>query len=295
MKLDAQALKARVEAALTETMRSLPGIPDRLREAMAYNLLMGGKRLRPVLLLTSCQMLGGDVEEAMAAACALEMIHTYSLIHDDLPGMDDDDLRRGQPTNHKRFGEGMAILAGDGLLSLAVEIICRRALDYPDHELRHMRALDAIMAGCGTRGMVAGQCLDLMAEGREDVCAEELFAIHRGKTGGLLVAAVTAGAHLAGAEEGQVAALRAYGEHLGVAFQIQDDILDVVGDAAKLGKQTGMDAQRGKLTYPALFGLEESRRRLLEQTRQAERALAGFGEAARPLIDMARALAHRDH
>lgn len=295
MKLDEKALKACVEAALEEAMRSLPGIPDRLREAMAYSLLMGGKRLRPVLLLTSCQMLGGDVDEAMAASCALEMIHTYSLIHDDLPGMDDDDLRRGQPTSHKRFGEGMAILAGDGLLSLAVEIICQQALAYPAHAMRHMRALDAIMAGCGTRGMVAGQCLDLMAEGRADVSPEELFAIHRGKTGGLLVAAVTAGAHLAGADPQQTASLRAYGEHLGVAFQIQDDILDVVGDAAKLGKQTGMDAQRGKLTYPALFGLEESRRRLLEQTRQAEQALSGFGPSAQPLIDMAQALVNRDH
>ncbi len=262
--------RALVERSLGPVLESLGGIPDRLLEAMEYSLLAGGKRLRPVMLLAACEMAGGDAETALPFACALEMIHTYSLIHDDLPAMDNDDLRRGKPTSHKVFGEGLAILAGDGLLNAAAELMARTAVEMGD--LRGIRALEIIMRHAGVTGMIAGQTKDVLCEGekpREDLVSY----IHAHKTADLLEAPLEAGLALAGADEKQIRAGFEYGLHLGLAFQMTDDLLDVTGDAALLGKNTGMDAALDKLTWVALKGVEGTARDAEEQVKLAIQAL----------------------
>ena len=245
-----------VERSLGPVLESLGEIPDRLLEAMRYSLLAGGKRLRPVMLLAACEMAGGEAELALPFACALEMIHTYSLIHDDLPAMDNDDLRRGKPTNHKVFGEDLAILAGDGLLNAAAELMARTAVEMAD--MRGIRALEIIMRHAGVTGMIAGQTKDVLSEG---VKPEET-----------LVSYIHALA-LAGADEKQIKAGFEYGLHLGLAFQMTDDLLDVTGDAALLGKNTGMDAALDKLTWVALKGVEGTAKDAEEQVALAEKAL----------------------
>lgn len=245
--------QAMIEAALPDMLASLGPMPELLREAMSYSLEAGGKRLRPVLLLAACDAAGGSVEEAMPFACALEMIHTYSLIHDDLPAMDNDDLRRGKPTNHKVFGEAMAILAGDGLLNAAGELMLRAAAGMPD--LRGTRAAEAILRRAGVTGMIAGQVMDVTGEGSEPTL-DKVSYIHLHKTADLLTAPIEAGLLLAGATEQQVLAGIAYGQHLGLAFQMVDDVLDVRGEAAVLGKSVGKDAAQGKLTWVAVRGLD---------------------------------------
>ncbi len=245
-----------VEEALSPQLASLGYIPEKLFEAMDYSLSAGGKRLRPVLLLAACETLGGDAEMALPFACALEMIHTYSLIHDDLPAMDNDDLRRGRPTNHKVYGEGMAILAGDGLLSAAMELMLRAAVRMGD--MRGIRAAEAIACRAGVTGMVAGQVMDVTGEGSEPTL-EKVEYIHRHKTADLLTAPIEAGFLLAGAGEDTVAAGCEYGLHLGLAFQMVDDLLDVEGDAALLGKTPGKDLAEGKLTWVAVKGVEATR------------------------------------
>ncbi len=252
-------------------------IPEPLCSAMRYSLLLPGKRLRPMLLLAAYHLLAEDFTAALPYAIALEMIHTYSLIHDDLPAMDDDHLRRGKPTNHLVFGENIAILAGDGLYSLAMETMLEAAL-----QSGHPHALQAIaeIAVCaGVRGMIAGQTLDVKLEGtqpRKDM----VHYIQRHKTGDLLTAPLTAGLMLAGADEAMLAAGRSYGKALGNAFQIVDDLLDLQGDATILGKQTGMDLQRGKMTWPAVYGQEVSRREADRLVTEAKDALAPFGQRA---------------
>lgn len=245
-----------VEDALPKQLASLGYIPEKLFEAMDYSLSAGGKRLRPVLLLAACDTLGGRLEEALPFACALEMIHTYSLIHDDLPAMDNDDLRRGRPTNHKVFGEGMAILAGDGLLSAAMELMLRAAVKMGD--LRGVRAAEAIVRRSGVTGMVAGQVMDVTGEGSEPTL-EKVDYIHRHKTADLLTAPIEAGFILAGADEKAIAAGCEYGVNLGLAFQMVDDLLDVEGDAVTLGKTPGKDAAEGKLTWVAVKGINATR------------------------------------
>lgn len=254
-------------------------MPKLLCESMRYSLLAGGKRVRPVLLLAACEMLGGDLEQAKVPAAALEMIHTYSLIHDDLPGMDDDDYRRGRPTNHKVYGVGHAILAGDGLLNFAYESLLENAAQYPENLKGQVLAAKAIANRAGVCGMIAGQSLDLSSE-HMDPDAERLLYIHTHKTADLLTAPLMAAAYIAGADEQQIKALERFGYCLGIAFQIDDDLLDVEGDAALLGKQTGMDAQRGKLTWPALMGVEASRERSARLWDEAEEAISIFGERA---------------
>lgn len=254
-------------------------IPDHLCDSMRYSLLAGGKRIRPVLLLAACEMLGGDVEQAKVPAVALEMIHTYSLIHDDLPGMDDDDYRRGRLTNHKVYGVGHAILAGDGLLNYAYECLLANAAANPQNLQGHVLAAKAIANRAGVCGMIAGQSLDLQSEHMEPD-AERLLYIHTHKTADLLTAPLLAAAYIAGADETQIAALRRFGYCVGVAFQIDDDLLDVEGDAALLGKQTGMDAQRGKMTWPALVGVDAAKARSARLWDEAEEALSVFGERA---------------
>ena len=254
-------------------------IPAHLCETMRYSLLAGGKRVRPVLLLAACEMLGGELEQAKTPAGALEMIHTYSLIHDDLPGMDDDDYRRGRLTNHKVYGVGHAILAGDGLLNYAYECMLSNALSYPQNLAGHVKAASAIAGRAGVCGMIAGQSIDLLSEHAQPD-ADTLAYIHAHKTADLLTAPLMAAAYISGADDAQIAALSRFGACVGLAFQIDDDLLDVEGDAAQMGKQTGMDAQRGKMTWPALFGVEESKRRSAQLWQEAETALDGFGERA---------------
>ncbi len=262
--------QALVEHSLAPMLESLGYIPERLLEAMRYSLEAGGKRLRPVMLLAACEMAGGDAELALPFACAIEMIHTYSLIHDDLPAMDNDDLRRGKPTNHKVFGEDLAILAGDGLLNAAAELMARTAVEMAD--TRGIRALEIIMRHAGVTGMIAGQTRDVLSEGekpREDLVSY----IHAHKTADLLEAPMEAGLALAGADEHQIKAAHDYGLHLGLAFQMTDDLLDVIGDAALLGKNTGMDAALDKMTWVALKGVEGTQMDAEEQVEQALKAI----------------------
>ena len=260
--------RSMTETALTQVLPGIGAIPDRLAEAMDYSLSAGGKRIRPVLLLAACEMAGGSPEEALPFACALEMIHTYSLIHDDLPAMDNDDLRRGKPTNHKVFGEDIAILAGDGLLNAAGEIMARAALAREDRN--GLRAMESILRHAGVTGMIAGQIYDLSAEGGEP-SLEELKRIHVHKTADLLQAPLEAGLMLAGAPEEMIANGLAYGYHFGLAFQMTDDLLDVIGDMSLLGKKTGMDAERGKMTWVSLRGTDGTRE---DARREAEAAIA---------------------
>ena len=243
--------RAMTEQALIPLLSSLGPIPEKLQEAMCYSLQAGGKRIRPVMLLAACETAGGEADMALPFACALEMIHTYSLIHDDLPAMDNDDLRRGKPTNHKVFGENVAILAGDGLLNAAAELMARAAVWRGD--LCGIRAMEIIMRHAGVTGMIAGQTMDVILEG--EAPKEDLVTyIHTHKTADLLEAAVEAGLTLAGAQESGIAAGSEYALHLGLAFQMTDDLLDVRGDAALMGKNTGMDTD--KMTWVALKGIE---------------------------------------
>ncbi len=255
-------------------------IPLQLAEAMAYSVTAGGKRLRPRMLLAACDMLCGEVERALPLACAVEMIHTYSLIHDDLPCMDNDDFRRGKPTNHKVYGEGFAVLAGDGLLSYAVEIMLSAALCDAVDKLAYLRAADVIVKGAGVHGMVAGQACDLMNEKQPSSDEKTLRYIHENKTGAMLKAAVCAGGYLANGTEADIRALDAFGAAYGLLFQITDDILDVEGDFARMGKTIGKDAGTDKLTYVRLFGLETARRKAEAAAREAHAALKTFGERA---------------
>jgi geranylgeranyl diphosphate synthase type II len=268
------------------------GCPSRLAEAMRYSVTAGGKRLRPVLCLIAAEACGGEPARAAAlpAACALEFIHTYSLIHDDLPAMDDDDLRRGRPTCHKAFDEATAVLAGDGLLTLAFEVLAR--------ELKPAAAASAcvlaLAEAAGPAGMVGGQMADLLAEGRDDGTPEALEAIHRRKTGALLRASLRMGAITGGADVEEIEALDAYGRAVGLAFQIVDDLLDVQGDEAKLGKRVGKDSGLGKWTYPGLLGVGPSRQRARQLADEAVAALAPFGPRGDRLKAVALDLLERD-
>ena len=252
------------------------GYQKRVMEAMAYAVLTPGKRLRPVLLMAAADAVGADGTKFLPVACALEMIHTYSLIHDDLPAMDNDNLRRGKPTNHVKFSEGIAILAGDALLTLAFTVILRQK-DVPAEAL--LRVVDEISRAAGAEGMVGGQVLDLAAENRQ-ITMEELRRVHMGKTGALFHAALRSGAILAGASEEQLAALTAYADHFGLAFQITDDILDVIGSAEELGKPVGSDEKNHKSTYVSLTSLAEAQELARNTVEEAVAALDGFGTEA---------------
>ena len=262
-----------IDEALIPALSSLGDIPSPLWEAMSYSLEAGGKRIRPALLLAACEMAGGDEETALPFACALEMIHTYSLIHDDLPAMDNDDLRRGQPTNHKVFGENVAILAGDGLLNAAAEVMAAAAVKIGD--LRGIRAMEIIMRHAGVTGMIAGQSEDVTSEG-QDPKEDIVRYIHEHKTADLLEAAVEAGLALAGAGEDEIGAGREYALHTGLAFQMTDDLLDVTGSEDRMGKSTGKDQEQNKMTWVALKGVEgtaEDARKEIELAKEALRAL----------------------
>jgi geranylgeranyl diphosphate synthase type II len=273
---------ALVDRALEEALPETDGLARTLVRSMRYSLFAGGKRLRPILCLAGCAAVGGRDEDAMPAAAALEMIHTYSLIHDDLPGMDDDDMRRGRPSNHKAFGEGMAILAGDGLLTLAFETIARAGRENRLDPFQALAALEVIADAAGFRGMVAGQAVDVESEGRE--ASEDLvYYIHMHKTAALIAASVVSGAILGGGREDQVRALADYGRALGLAFQITDDILDIEGDSATIGKPAGSDQARGKITWPLAVGMDRAKAEAAAQVEAALTALTCFGPQADPL------------
>lgn len=266
-----------------------------LYESMIYSLQAGGKKLRPVLLLATCDFCGGDEKLAIPYACAIEYIHTYSLIHDDLPAMDDDDLRRGKPTNHKVFGDATAILAGDGLLTSAFEAMNKDMLLYLDNiDLlkRRVRAVYEISKSAGCRGMIAGQIADLEAEHKQ--CTKEILDyIHLNKTAAMIKGAVRAGAYLGGADMKTLEDLDEYAENIGLAFQVVDDILDVSGDEALLGKKPGSDQARQKATYPCRYGLEESRNKVRELTENAKKAMEPYYDNAEFFVQLADELAER--
>lgn len=288
-------VKERVEAALAGVVAPLCQEAG-LAEAMNYSLLAGGKRLRPRMLLAAGAMLGAQEAQAMPFALALEMIHTYSLIHDDLPAMDNDTLRRGRPTSHVVFGEAQAILAGDALLNGAFELMARACLeaDGPSRE-GCLQAMAAIAEAAGGQGMIRGQWLDIAATGRA-ITRQQLELLHLNKTGALFCAAMKAGGYLAGADTGAQERLKAYGRAFGMVFQMTDDILDVSGDPARLGKSVGKDAQEHKCTYVTLLGLEETQRMAAEYCRQARAALAPFsGPEKQWLCELADSLLDRDH
>ena len=279
-----------VEERLPIELTSNPSLDKTLGEAMSYSLMAGGKRMRPILLMAATDAVGGRGEDFLTVACAIEMIHTYSLIHDDLPAMDNDDYRRGKLTNHKVYGDGMAVLAGDALLTLAFETVLRQQGASDAVKLAVVREFSV---AAGQSGMVGGQAMDLEAEGRR-IPLEELRRLHMGKTGALFRAAIRSGALLAGADSKQLAALTEYADKFGLAFQITDDILDVVGDTAVIGKPVGSDERNEKSTYVTLTSLDEARNLARQAVDEALAALALFGNEAEFLREIVRRLMARE-
>ena len=266
--------------------------PAKIYEAMRYSLLAGGKRLRPILCLATCELMGGTVEMALPTACALEMIHTMSLIHDDLPAMDNDDYRRGKLTNHKVYGEDIAILAGDGLLAYAFEYVATQTKNVAAEKI--IKVVARLGRTVGAAGLVGGQVLDLESEGKTDISVETLSFIHTHKTGALLEASVVSGAILAGASDTDIAKLSKYAQNIGLAFQIIDDILDITATDEQLGKTAGKDLQAKKATYPSLWGLEKSQAQAQKLIDEAIAELAAYGESAEPLRSVAKFIVTRD-
>ncbi len=281
-------------------MDFIPNIDNKslsLYESMKYSLLAGGKRLRPVLLLASCEFAGGNIKEAIPYACAIEYIHTYSLIHDDLPAMDNDDLRRGIPTNHKVYGDAIAILAGDGLLTTAFEVISKDMMlyfDSPEKITKRVNAAYQIASGAGCRGMVAGQVSDIEAENA--IASNEMLEyIHLNKTAALFKAAIKAGLYLGNYDDKMITDMSKYADNLGLAYQIADDILDVIGNAEELGKKTGSDEKKHKNTYTSLSGLDNAKKRLKELTDSAVEAIADYYDNAEFFRELVLRLAERKH
>ncbi|MDZ8024475.1 MAG: geranylgeranyl diphosphate synthase CrtE [Nostoc sp. SerVER01] len=288
-------LKERQRLCDTALDRAIPILyPETIYESMRYSLLAGGKRVRPVLCLASCEMMGGTIEMAMPTACAVEMIHTMSLIHDDLPSMDNDDYRRGKLTNHKVYGEDVAILAGDGLLALAFEYV---ALQTPENVPRDRVLQIVIRLGraLGAAGLVGGQVVDLQCEGKSDISLETLNFIHEHKTAALLEACVVCGGIVAGASSEDVQRLSRYAQNIGLAFQIVDDILDITATQEQLGKTAGKDQKAQKVTYPSLWGIEQSRSKAQELIQAACAELEPFGERAKPLQAIAHFIINRQN
>lgn len=294
------SIKEEVEKELHLIFDKRKGIPEKLHESMAYSVFAGGKRLRPILVIAGAEAVGGNRESAMPVAAAFELIHTYTLIHDDLPAMDDDDLRRGMPTNHKKFGEATAILAGDGLLTLAFEVLSdpTEVASPVSAEIR-VKIINNIAKAVGALGTVGGQEVDMASEDQKRSDSADdlrlLEYIHTRKTGAMITAAVVSGGMVGGASGEQLTALKRYGRGIGHAFQIVDDILDVTQTTDNLGKPAGSDTQNIKLTYPAIIGLDESKKLAETQIEEALSALEIFGDAAKPLAELARFIEKRSH
>jgi len=280
-----------VEAALDRAIAVV--YPETIYESMRYSLMAGGKRLRPILCLATCEMVGGTLEMAMPTACALEMIHTMSLVHDDLPAMDNDDYRRGKLTNHKVYGDDIAILAGDGLLAYAFEHLAAQTQNVPAE--RTLQVVVQLAQAVGAAGLVGGQAVDLESEGKSEVTLETLSYIHRHKTGALLEACVISGAILAGVSDVDRQPLSRYAQDIGLAFQIVDDVLDITATSAELGKSAGKDLQAQKATYPSFWGIEESKRQANQLVANAKAQLATYGDRAQPLLAIADYITARTH
>ncbi len=285
------AQRQQVEAALEKSIAVV--YPEQIYEAMRYSLLAGGKRLRPILCLATCELMGGDPAIAMPTACALEMVHTMSLIHDDLPSMDNDDYRRGRLTNHKVYGEDVAILAGDALLAYAFEFIAAHTQGVAAE--RVLQVIQRLGKAVGAAGLVGGQIVDLASEGKPDVSLETLNFIHMHKTAALLEVSVVSGALLAGADDDELLKLTQYAQNIGLAFQIVDDVLDITSTQAELGKSIGKDEAAQKATYPSLMGLAASQQRAEQLIQSAKAALSDFSEARQPLLALADYITARTH
>ena len=281
-----------VDRFLDSVIPAVQTTPTTLHESMRYSLFAGGKRVRPILAIAAAEAVGNPAPAVMPIACSLELIHTYSLIHDDLPAMDNDDYRRGKPTNHKVYGEAMAILAGDALLTMAFELCSRASLVNGIESARQVRLIEELAIGSGNRGMVGGQVLDIQAENK-DIDLATLQSIHKHKTGMLIRAAVRMGAITAGAAPRQLDDLTGYAENIGLAFQIADDVLNVTGTREELCKNPNTDAQRGKKTYPTFYGVEGARTLADDCTTRAINRLALFGSTADPLRELARYITSR--
>ncbi|MEM7553567.1 MAG: geranylgeranyl diphosphate synthase CrtE [Cyanobacteria bacterium P01_A01_bin.84] len=279
------------EKALDKTIEVI--YPEKIYEAMRYSLLAGGKRLRPILCLATCEMTGGSIDIAIPTACALEMIHTMSLIHDDLPAMDNDDYRRGKLTNHKVYGDNIAILAGDALLTYAFEYIASKTENVPAQRI--LKVISHLGKAVGAAGLVGGQVVDLESEGKSDTSLETLNFIHNHKTAALLEACVVCGGILSGSEEEELQRLSRYSQNIGLAFQIVDDILDITATQEELGKTAGKDLAAQKVTYPSLWGIEESREKAQELISQACAELEPYQEKANPLIAIAHYITNRKY
>lgn len=286
----------KIETHLREFLHSgdTTNIPKVILESMEYSLMAGGKRLRPILLIEAAKSVGSNVEKVMPLACAIEMIHTYSLIHDDLPIMDNDDYRRGKLTNHKVFGEAVALLAGDALLNYSFEIMLNHVPKDKDEMRQYIIAIQEISFAAGIQGMIGGQVKDLECEGQK-MDLETLQYIHANKTGALIRASVRAGAIAGGGEKNQLDSLTIFGEKIGLAFQIVDDILDVIGDEKKLGKVVGSDAKNHKLTYPAIYGLEKSKKMVDKLLKDALKEIEIFGEKSEFLGKLGNFICKRDY
>ena len=290
--------RRRVDQALEAYLPTEAAVPARLHEAMRYSLFAGGKRIRPILSIASLEAVGGDLETSLPVLTAIELIHAYSLIHDDLPAMDNDDYRRGQLTNHKKFGESTAILAGDALLTAAFAMLSDRRLTSSIASETLLSVIHELGVAAGSFGMVGGQFVDIESEGAagsQTISEKTLHYIHVHKTGRLIRAAVRIGAIVGGAGPDALSALTLYGEKVGLAFQIADDILDVEGTEKETGKRVGKDGIHRKLTYPAVMGLSESRRLADRLMNEAQEALAAFGPKADPLRTIARFIVERKH
>ena len=287
--------KEMINEYLLDFMPSIDTKSSVLYDSMKYSLMAGGKRIRSVLLLAACEFAGGNAKDALPYACAIEYIHTYTLIHDDLPAMDNDDLRRGIPTNHKVFGDGIAVLAGDGLLTTAFEIMSKDMFLFFDNMKELKKRINAsytIVKHSGVQGMVAGQASDIDSEHKQ--CSNEMLEyIHINKTGALIVAAIRAGLYLGGADEEMMKDLTCYAENLGLAYQIADDILDIKGNVEELGKNTGKDAECEKITYVALNGMEASEQRLKELTINAVESIEKYYDNAEFFRDLVLRLENR--
>lgn len=275
-----------IEEALDRFFPRPEGPASEVIKAMRYSLFAGGKRLRPILCMSGASAVGGDERDVLPVACALELIHTYSLIHDDLPAMDDDDMRRGKPTCHKVFGEAVAVLAGDGLLTEAFYLMSRKDLSGHMSPDALLQVIPMIASASGYQGMVGGQVVDIQSEGK-GVEASLVEFIHTHKTGALITASVVSGALMGGGTQEQVAAIRTYGQKIGLAFQIADDILDIEGDTRTLGKGVGNDARKGKITYPSVLGLDKSKKIQRLMIKEAFKSLEAFDNRADPLRNIA--------
>jgi geranylgeranyl diphosphate synthase, type II len=281
--------RRKIDALLDEWLPKEDELPSLLHQAMRYSVLAGGKRLRPFLVIESCRVVGGDEEKSLPAACAVEVLHTYTLVHDDLPSMDNDDFRRGKPTCHKVFGEGMAVLCGDALQTLAFEWLATKLPEKGVPSDVALKCVAVLAHASGSKWLVGGQALDIteQAKGYSDRSPEKVLLIHERKTSALMRACCVIGGLIGNATEAQIEALSDYGYWLGLAFQITDDILDEIGDPEKLGKSVGKDKRQKKLTYPMVFGIERSRELTAEAAERAVKALSIFGEEANLLRSLA--------